>query len=498
MKTPFNFNKIIMWSVVIGLTCIQVQRVYADEVSESPSAETVTNSTHTTSPKEAPKENSDLIAALVTDKEAVERIETKHAETTDKIEKAAKEVDETKLEAQHLVEEKKVMEKQAEAKAQEATAVKEEAKVILTEAIKTGDVEAKQKAQKMSQEAQKLKQEAHVQEEKAKALELKAQASEQKVSADVAAIEAMKKDLEDLRKEKHSRRGLIDKAIHGGVIVLGGLFLLWLLRFAVKHLHSFVSEKDAIRESGKTLRIKTLAALLKWAGSLIILSIAVYMFLENFGVDMTPFLAGAGIIGLAFGFGGQYLIRDIINGIFILVEGQYRINDVVKIGETGGLVENVNLRITKLRDLEGRVIYIPNGEVKTVINFTQEYAQALLDIGVAYKENVDHVIAVIKDVAKTLREDQHFSKLIMDDLEMLGVDDFADSQVTIKCRFKTLPIKQWEVAREFRRRLKNKFDELGIEIPFPHRTLYWGTGADNQWLKDALGKRDGRMGEGVE
>lgn len=319
------------------------------------------------------------------------------------------------------------------------------------------------------------------------------EAKEQKVLANLAAIEAMKNEMQDLRKEKQMRRGLIDKAIYGGIVILIGLCLLWLLRFSLTRFELFMSEKNAIRESEMTLRIKTLTALFKWMGAIIIIGIVVYMFLENFGIDMGPFLAGAGIVGLAFGFGGQYLIRDIINGIFILIEGQYRINDVVKIGETGGLVEAINLRVTKLRDLEGRVIYIPNGEVKTVINFTQDYAQALLNIGVAYKENVDRVMSVIKDIAKEMKNDTYFGKLILADLEMLGVDDFADSQVTIKCRFKTLPIKQWEVSREFRRRIKNKFDELGIEIPFPHRTLYWGMGEENKWLKDVIsGKSTGR------
>ncbi|MFC1480554.1 mechanosensitive ion channel family protein [Candidatus Omnitrophota bacterium] len=207
------------------------------------------------------------------------------------------------------------------------------------------------------------------------------------------------------------------------------------------------------------------------------------MVLENHGFNVAPLLAGAGIIGLAFGFGGQYLIRDLINGLFILIEGQYRINDVVKIGEYGGLVEDINLRITTLRDLGGRVIIIPNGEIKTVVNYTREYAQALFDVGVAYKESVDKVMDVIKEVGNEMRKDPYFGRLILDDLEMFGVDEFSDSAVIIKFRVKTLPIKQWEVMREFRRRLKNRFDELGIEIPFPHRTLYWGTGKDNEWVK---------------
>lgn len=260
--------------------------------------------------------------------------------------------------------------------------------------------------------------------------------------------------------------------------------LLRLLKLGLNRFETSLSQKEALRESDATLRLKTLLGVAKWAGSLFIIGIAAYIILESFGFDMSPFLASAGIVGLAFGFGGQYLIRDVINGIFILLEGQYSVNDVVKIGDLGGLVEAVNLHHTRLRDLEGRVIIIPNGEIKTVINFTKDYAQALLRVGVAYKENIDQVMDVIRAVGKEMRKDAYFSQVILDDLEMLGLDEFGDSQLTVLFRIKTLPIKQWEVAREFRRRLKNRFDELGIEIPFPHRTLYWGTAKDNAWMRE--------------
>ncbi|MFH1801182.1 MAG: mechanosensitive ion channel family protein [Candidatus Omnitrophota bacterium] len=256
------------------------------------------------------------------------------------------------------------------------------------------------------------------------------------------------------------------------------LVVSWLLfralKYGLKKFEEHLSQKDALREDATTLRLKTLSHLLKWLGSIAIVGFGLYMLLENFGINVAPLLAGAGIVGLAFGFGGQYLIRDIINGIFILLEDQYRINDVVQIGEFGGLVESVNLRHTRLRDLEGRVIYIPNGEIKTVVNFTKEYSQALLNVGVAYDTHIDHAIKVIKDLGASMRKDPYFSQLILDDLEMLGVDEFAESQITLKFRLKTLPIKQWEVAREFRKRLKSRFDEEKIQIPFPHRTLYWG------------------------
>ncbi|HRY85722.1 MAG TPA: mechanosensitive ion channel, partial [Candidatus Omnitrophota bacterium] len=182
------------------------------------------------------------------------------------------------------------------------------------------------------------------------------------------------------------------------LLLCWGLFLA--LKFGLKRLEAAISRKEVLREEESILRLKTFLHVLKWLGSIFIVCFGLYELLENFGIDVAPLLAGAGIVGLAFGFGGQYLIRDLINGIFILLEGQFRVNDVVKIGELGGLVESMNLRVTQLRDLEGRVIYIPNGEIKTVINFTKGHSQALLDVGIAYKEKVDDVMRVMKEIAQ--------------------------------------------------------------------------------------------------
>jgi moderate conductance mechanosensitive channel len=282
---------------------------------------------------------------------------------------------------------------------------------------------------------------------------------------------------------------LIEKSIRAGVILGFGIVLIVLLKILLRRFEKAISEEGAIRESAATLRLKTLSRVFHWLGTVLIGFGVTYMMLENFGINMAPILAGAGVVGLAFGFGGQSLIRDVISGFFILLEGQYRINDVIRVGELGGLVESITLRVTKLRDLEGRVIYIPNGEIKSVINMTKGFSQALLEIGVAYKEDVDRVMAIIKELGAEMRKDSKYAPMILEDLDMLGVDAFDDSQVTIKFRIKTLPIKQWEIAREFRRRVKNRFDQEGIEIPFPHRTLYWGVGSDNDWMKQSMGAR---------
>jgi moderate conductance mechanosensitive channel len=318
------------------------------------------------------------------------------------------------------------------------------------------------------------------------ALEKKVQQAQQKAElAQEQLRQAQEKIALDTiaRKQAMPVNSLLSDFIRSLAFIIVGLILLLLLKIGVRKFEQALTQKDVIRESETRLQIKTVAKLFRWVGTVTIILVIFYVVAENHGFNVAPLIAGAGIAGLAFGFGGQYLIRDWINVLFILIEGQYRINDVVKIGQYGGLVEDINLRITTLRDLEGRVIIIPNGEVKEVVNFTKEYAQALLDIGVAYKENVDHVMEVIKEIGKGLRQDDYFGKLILGDVEMLGVDDFGNSQVTIKFRMKTLPIKQWEVMRELRRRIKNRFDELGIEIPFPHQTIYWGTGKDNHWVK---------------
>lgn len=256
----------------------------------------------------------------------------------------------------------------------------------------------------------------------------------------------------------------MEKLIRVGVLVFFGAVLFYLLKKSIRKFENIFSGKETIRESQFALRAKTISRLFFWIGSVSIVLVIGYMVLQLFGFDVAPLLAGAGIIGLAFGFGGQYLIRDIISGLFILFEGQYSIDDIVKIGEVTGVVENINLRTTVLRDMEGKVMIIPNGEIKSVINFTKDYSYAVLKVGVSYKEDADKVMQVIKDLGADLRKDPFYSRLILENLEMLGVEDFTETQMKILFRVKTFPTKQWDVAREFRRRLKKRFDELGIRM----------------------------------
>jgi moderate conductance mechanosensitive channel len=223
-----------------------------------------------------------------------------------------------------------------------------------------------------------------------------------------------------------------------------------------------------------TKRADTLGRLLRQTVAVAVWITTSLVVLRELGVEIAPVLASAGVAGLAVGFGAQNLVRDVISGFFLILENQVRVGDVAIINGTGGLVEQINLRTMVLRDLTGTVHVFPNGSVNTLANLTQEWSAYVFDLGVAYKEDTDRVVEVIRGVGRELKADPHFGPLIIDEMEVFGVDAFGDSAVVIKGRLKTAPIKQWEVGREFMRRVKKAFDAERIEIPFPHRSLYFG------------------------
>lgn len=198
------------------------------------------------------------------------------------------------------------------------------------------------------------------------------------------------------------------------------------------------------------------------------------MILCEIGVDLKPLLAAAGLGGLAIGFGAQSLVKDLISGFFILLGNSLRVGEVVEVAGVAGVVEEVELRAMRLRDLSGNVHVVPNGVIDKVKNMTKDYSYYVFNIGVAYREDMDEVMAVLQEIAADLRQDPEFADDILAPLEMFGVDKFSDSAVVIKCRVKTQSIKQWRVGREMNRRIKKTFDAKGIEIPFPHQTIYWG------------------------
>jgi small-conductance mechanosensitive channel len=265
-------------------------------------------------------------------------------------------------------------------------------------------------------------------------------------------------------------------------IVIISFIIIRIIRVIVNRSRAKIEARTK-EDIERLKRTDTLAGLIEKTARVIVLIAAFLMGLQALGINIGPLLAGAGVVGLAVGFGAQSLVKDVISGFFILLENLMNVGDVVEIAGQAGLVESINLRITTLRDLSGNVHIIPNGEISVVTNMTKEYSRALLDIGVAYKEDVDQVMEVMRSVGDELAADPKFSGRIIEPMEMLGLDSFGDSSVNIKARIMTRPLEQWNVAREYRRRLKKRFDELGIEIPFPHVTLDMGEGESKGVLR---------------
>ena len=262
------------------------------------------------------------------------------------------------------------------------------------------------------------------------------------------------------------------------ILIVATLIVLKVYKTFVRKLRHIIIKRSGKKEGTETQetekRVETLMNILQSVGKILIWAIFIMILLKKFGVDIGPILAGAGILGLAVGFGAQELVRDIISGFFMLLENQIRTGDVAIINGTGGLVEKIELRTTTLRDFSGTTHIFQNGKISTISNMTMEWSAMTFDIGVAYKEDTDEVVRIMKEVGEEMQNDPDFKDHIIEPLEVFGVDKFADSAVIIKARVKTKPIMQWTVGREYRRRLKKAFDEKGIEIPFPHTTVYWG------------------------
>lgn len=260
------------------------------------------------------------------------------------------------------------------------------------------------------------------------------------------------------------------------LIAIGAYVLIRIVNGVIGRVESIAASRttDFLSASEAERRLKTLSSLLRSMVFLVIAGIAAVMALRELGMDIAPIIAGAGILGLAVSFGGQNLVRDVISGFFIIFENQIRVGDVAVINGQAGTVEEINFRTTVIRDLQGIVHVFPNGAITQLSNQSKGWSRYVIDVGVAYKENIDYVMEVLREIGDGLCKDNKFSSLILEPLEILGVDSFGDSDVVIKCMIKTLPLKQWEVGRELRRRIKNTFDLKGIEIPFPHLSVYYG------------------------
>ena len=317
--------------------------------------------------------------------------------------------------------------------------------------------------------------------------------------------EGLRQAADSVRAQVDAVRSMDWSAVVDWPVVMGNLlriaFIILLafaayrvLKFFTKRLQREVDEPDLVRKRLREQRSQTVASLLNNVGLMVISGITLLMIMATF-IEIGPLLAGVGVLGLAVSFGAQSLVKDLISGGFMLIEGQFAVGDVVRVKETAGLVEKITLRTIVLRDINGVVHIIPNGTVETLSNLTKSWSRAVLEIGVAYKEDVDRVMEIMLDEALTMSQDPDWAPLIVEEPTVPGVERFDDSAVTIRVMFKTLPLKQWDVARQYRRRIKNRLDAEGIEIPFPHRTLYWGEDQPSL-ARLAAGRDDDAVGSG--
>jgi small conductance mechanosensitive channel len=270
-------------------------------------------------------------------------------------------------------------------------------------------------------------------------------------------------------------RNIVQWLFHHGprlfLIALGMLVFHRLSRVLSRRAVQIMARGDTAKRGthqDRENRAQTLVGVFSSALSLLVLGGGTLMILDEVGIPIVPLMGGAAVLGLAVAFGAQNLIKDYFSGFMVLLEDQYGINDVVKIGAISGMVEHISLRTTVLRDLEGVVHFVPHGTITTVSNLTHGWSRALFDIAIAYSEDIDRVMQVLLDLGRELRQEPMFGPLILDDPEMLGVDELADSSVILKFFIKTRPLQQWTVKREMLRRIKNRFDELGIDMPYPH------------------------------
>ena len=284
-------------------------------------------------------------------------------------------------------------------------------------------------------------------------------------------------------------------------IFLNIFIIIFIGFFSWKTLSTIIKKKldslDDSKDEAQTQRVNTLFRILRNFVSIAILIVVIMLVLSELGIEIGPLIAAAGVVGLAVGFGAQTLVKDIITGLFIILEGQITIGDIVEVAGHSGRVEAITIRTVRLRDVNGHLHVVPFSEVTTVKNITQDQDYHSFEIGVSYNEDVDNVIDTIEKVGKNLRKDKDFTSKINGEIEVFGLDKFEDSAIIIKGRIPTVHKQQWAVRREFNRRIKLAFDKGGIEIPFPQTTISYATTKKKKPTKKNI-KREPKFSAGSD
>ena len=281
------------------------------------------------------------------------------------------------------------------------------------------------------------------------------------------------------------------------IIAVGAYVLIRIVNGVIGRVESIAASRttDFLSASEAERRLRTLSSLLRSMVFLVIAGIAVVMALRELGMDVAPIIAGAGILGLAVSFGAQNLVRDIISGFFIIFEDQVRVGDSTVINGKSGTVEEIKFRTIAIRDLDGTLHIFPNGSITQLSNQSRDWSKYILDVRVAYGENLDYAIETLRGIGEGLSGDKKFESLILEPLEVLGVDSFGPSEVVIRCLLKTLPQKQWGAGRELRKRIVSGFIDKGIEIPYQNVSVFPGGRGGSFGVRLETGETAGAAGE---
>jgi small conductance mechanosensitive channel len=283
---------------------------------------------------------------------------------------------------------------------------------------------------------------------------------------------------------------LLNHGVRVVVIALIGYAIVRTTSLLVRRFEHQVSAGTTVDALERAKRARTLGSLVERVASITVTIVSLLMILDQVGVNIAPALTGAGIAGLAVGFGAQALVRDVISGFFMILEDQVRVGDVASINGVGGLVEEINLRTIVLRDEEGALHFFPNGSITTLANRSKDYSYYVITLAVPYKEDVDRVIQLLREAGDDLRRDTRLGPFILEPLEIMGLDNFADWAMQLKLRIKTVPQKQWDVGRELRRRIRRALDAAGVQVPFPAMPAAMAPPQPPQPAQDRTGRRD--------
>lgn len=291
------------------------------------------------------------------------------------------------------------------------------------------------------------------------------------------------------------RDWLLSTGLKIGITLVVAVVLAWLVGFLIKRAVRRTEKAKAPEEIARAKRLKTVLGALKVALNIVIWVIAGIMVMGQLGISIGPILAGLGVVGVAVGFGAQNLVKDFLAGIFIIIENQLRVGDIVRIGDALGTVEALNLRITQVRGFNGHLYTIPNGEIKMVENMTFKWSRAIVKVGVGYRSDIGKVIEALEKAAADIKDDEEWGRYVMETPLIKAIDDFAASSLDVALWIKTRPAQQWDVGRMARRYIKERFDEAGIEIPFPQITLTLGAKEAELLVAPTEGKKPAQAGK---